>query len=215
MTGNIVGGNFALEFCSFDVALPGYVSFAPSFQTPNMVIIFTDSNNVKQEWEAAGVSGEYPVRISDSDQLPKEGTRVYKVLFDECTSTIRECDFTVPLDRDYTGVKIDDPSTSKKATVWGCTWQKTSMLPHDASSDEIATAINDVLGPDKVLEVTFSKDKAFAFDVTFASGVVDVFSRLDIGELAGTSLEHAATEVSYGLASTSSTILLTKIGADM
>jgi hypothetical protein len=96
--GQPFGDTYTIEVCKFDYLLPGYVQYAPSLGNRDQIVVVTDERNVTAAYIAAGVDGDYPVRISTDQSQDTQHSLVYLINLDSCPSSdIRVCIFTVPL----------------------------------------------------------------------------------------------------------------------
>ncbi|GBG27547.1 Neural cell adhesion molecule 1 [Hondaea fermentalgiana] len=196
----LTGGTFALEFCTFDVQLPGTVDLAPipGDGSDDLILVTVDDDeDVATSWENFGVYSGYPIRISTDETTETQDRAVYRIYYTECDN----CDGDVmQLDRDYQGTTIRRGG----GAVWGCSWDlPQTQLSYAAGTSAMEAAFENALGSGAVESVTRTAidenlGQGFIYRVTLAKGVVGVHARVDSSNLRGESISVNATEVVRG-----------------
>lgn len=193
---NASRGTWDLEFCQFDVQLPGTVYYAPVPNSANQISVFVSNNeDTTQVWQEAGVYEGYPVRVSKNSSVSGQDRQTYRVSFSECDGCYSS---VIQLDQDYTGPTINGPT----GTVWGCSWSlPKTTLNYNANANALRTAFENALGEDSVESVVrtvTSEPAGYVYRVVLAEGVVGAQARVNSTNLGGSDIGASAETIVLG-----------------
>jgi len=196
----VTGGTFEIEFCDFDVRLPGTVDFAPlpgESSDKSLIIVRTEEGNVTKAWREFGVYTGFPIRISTDRSTATQGRETYRIFYSKCGET--DCNgVTIKLDRTYDGVKIE----GTHGAAWGCSWTLAeNALPFNAAAKAIKSTFEKALGDgtvEEVRELPLQNADGFHYRILLAKGTVGVHGRIKSENLRGESLDVSMKTVNLG-----------------